>query len=296
MNRPIVYAIAVIIAGFLPIYALTGPSAKLFRPMADTTIFALDRLARRHADAGARALRVGLRRGVASGATRRSSGFATSMRAGSTGACAHPSRDGRRVARAVRASSLVHRVTRRRVHAEARRGRAVGARDDAVHDLVRGVVEDRPAGARDPASFPEVTVVASEHGRDDAGTDPDRILQRRVLRRTQAVWRVERRVSRPRTQLIDAIQQEARGVSGHHVQLHAAGRGCGRRGGDGTQERRSTSRSSAPTSPCSSRRDARSRRSSSRVAGHRGRHARPGARSAEPHDHGRSREDRAIRR
>jgi cobalt-zinc-cadmium resistance protein CzcA len=41
VNRPIVYATAVIVAGFLPICALTGPSAKLFRPMADTTIFAL---------------------------------------------------------------------------------------------------------------------------------------------------------------------------------------------------------------------------------------------------------------
>ena len=51
VNRPIVYAIAVIVAGFLPIYALTGPSAKLFRPMADTTIYALRRIARAHADA-----------------------------------------------------------------------------------------------------------------------------------------------------------------------------------------------------------------------------------------------------
>src|SRR5262249_37408939 len=41
VNRPIVYAIAVIVAGFLPIYALTGPAGKLFKPMADTTIFAL---------------------------------------------------------------------------------------------------------------------------------------------------------------------------------------------------------------------------------------------------------------
>jgi cobalt-zinc-cadmium resistance protein CzcA len=31
----------VIIAGFLPIYVLSGPSGRLFRPMADTTIFAL---------------------------------------------------------------------------------------------------------------------------------------------------------------------------------------------------------------------------------------------------------------
>ena len=41
VDRPIFYAVAVIIAAFLPIYALTGPSGALFRPMADTTIFAL---------------------------------------------------------------------------------------------------------------------------------------------------------------------------------------------------------------------------------------------------------------
>ena len=41
VDRPIVYARAVIVAGFLPIYVLSGPSGRLFRPMADTTIFAL---------------------------------------------------------------------------------------------------------------------------------------------------------------------------------------------------------------------------------------------------------------
>jgi cobalt-zinc-cadmium resistance protein CzcA len=41
VDRPIVYAVAIIIAGFLPIYVLSGPSGRLFRPMADTTIFAL---------------------------------------------------------------------------------------------------------------------------------------------------------------------------------------------------------------------------------------------------------------
>jgi len=41
VDRPIFYAVAVIIAGFLPIYVLSGPSGKLFKPMADTTIFAL---------------------------------------------------------------------------------------------------------------------------------------------------------------------------------------------------------------------------------------------------------------
>jgi cobalt-zinc-cadmium resistance protein CzcA len=41
VDRPIVYATAVIVAGFLPIYVLSGPSGRLFTPMADPTIFAL---------------------------------------------------------------------------------------------------------------------------------------------------------------------------------------------------------------------------------------------------------------
>jgi heavy metal efflux system protein len=41
VDRPIFYSVAVIIAGYLPIYALTGASGKLFHPMADTMAFAL---------------------------------------------------------------------------------------------------------------------------------------------------------------------------------------------------------------------------------------------------------------
>jgi cobalt-zinc-cadmium resistance protein CzcA len=41
VDRPIFYAVAVIVVGFLPIYVLSGPSGRLFSPMADTTIFAL---------------------------------------------------------------------------------------------------------------------------------------------------------------------------------------------------------------------------------------------------------------
>jgi cobalt-zinc-cadmium resistance protein CzcA len=41
VERPIFYAIAVIVAGYLPIYVLTGPSGRLFQPMADTMSFAL---------------------------------------------------------------------------------------------------------------------------------------------------------------------------------------------------------------------------------------------------------------
>ena len=41
VDRPLVYAVAVIVVGFLPIYVLTGPSGLLFKPMADTMIFAI---------------------------------------------------------------------------------------------------------------------------------------------------------------------------------------------------------------------------------------------------------------
>jgi cobalt-zinc-cadmium resistance protein CzcA len=41
VERPIFYTVAVIIAGYIPIYVLTGPAGRLFRPMSDTMIFAL---------------------------------------------------------------------------------------------------------------------------------------------------------------------------------------------------------------------------------------------------------------
>ena len=41
VDRPVFYSIAVIVAGYIPIYALGGASGKLFHPMADTMAFAL---------------------------------------------------------------------------------------------------------------------------------------------------------------------------------------------------------------------------------------------------------------
>jgi heavy metal efflux system protein len=41
VDRPLVYAVAVIVVSFLPIYVLSGPSGALFKPMADTMVFAL---------------------------------------------------------------------------------------------------------------------------------------------------------------------------------------------------------------------------------------------------------------
>ena len=41
VDRPLFYAVVVIVASFLPIYVLAGPSGTLFKPMADTMVFAL---------------------------------------------------------------------------------------------------------------------------------------------------------------------------------------------------------------------------------------------------------------
>ncbi len=41
VDRPLFYAVAVIVASFMPIYVLSGPSGTLFKPMADTMILAL---------------------------------------------------------------------------------------------------------------------------------------------------------------------------------------------------------------------------------------------------------------
>src|SRR5258708_10979777 len=41
VDRPLFYAVAVIVASFLPIYVLAAPSGTLFKPMADTMVFAL---------------------------------------------------------------------------------------------------------------------------------------------------------------------------------------------------------------------------------------------------------------
>ncbi|MGN6381442.1 MAG: efflux RND transporter permease subunit [Dyella sp.] len=41
VDRPLFYAVAVIVVSFAPIYVLSGPSGTLFKPMADTMIFAL---------------------------------------------------------------------------------------------------------------------------------------------------------------------------------------------------------------------------------------------------------------
>ena len=172
VNRPIVYAMAVIIAGFLPIYALTGPSAKLFRPMADTTIYAL---------LGSLLLTltvipvlcvVGLRKGVKERVNvafewlrdRYASGLDWCL-------------NNRNIT--VGVSVLLFIVSLGIAYT--RGGEFMPKLDEGalwVRATMPYTISFEESSRIVPqvrdvlASFPEVTVVTSEHGRDDAGTDP----------------------------------------------------------------------------------------------------------------------------
>jgi heavy metal efflux system protein len=172
VNRPIVYAIAVIIAGFLPIYALTGPSGKLFRPMADTTIYAL---------LGSLILTLTvipvlcawiLRKGVKE-RTNRAFEWIRDRYASSLDWCLKHQRATLVGSIVLFALSLVIAATRGGEFMPKLDEGALWVRatmpytisfeeSSAIVPQIRAVLE----------SFPEVTVVASEHGRDDAGTDP----------------------------------------------------------------------------------------------------------------------------
>jgi cobalt-zinc-cadmium resistance protein CzcA len=172
VNRPIVYAIAVIVAGFLPIYALTGPSGKLFRPMADTTIYAL---------VGSLGLTLtvipvlcvyALRRGVKERTNHVFEWIRDRYAAGLDWCLSH--RGATLVGTlALFAVSLVIAFTRGgefmpKLDEGALWVRATMPYTISFEESSRIVPQVRAI----LQSFPEVTVVASEHGRDDAGTDP----------------------------------------------------------------------------------------------------------------------------
>ncbi len=172
VDRPIFYAVAVIVAGFLPIYVLSGPSGELFKPMADTMIFAL---------VGSLILTLSLlpvisswalRRGVRE---RRNFAFEAVKSAYAKGldACLkHPWVTVGVSAVLLGASLLLVP----RIGAEFMPHLDEGAL------WIRGTMpytisfeESRKIAPQVRAilrSFPEVTVVASEHGRPDDGTDP----------------------------------------------------------------------------------------------------------------------------
>ncbi len=172
VDRPVFYAVAVIVAGFLPIYVLSGPSGKLFSPMADTTIFAL---------IGSLILTLTLmpvlcswvlRKGVIE---RRNPGFEWVKRHYTRALdwCLARPRTTVGVSTGMFAAALLLMT---QVGAEfmpkldegAIWVRATMPYTISLEESSKIVPQVRAA----LKSFPEVTVVTNEHGRDDAGTDP----------------------------------------------------------------------------------------------------------------------------
>ena len=172
VNRPIVYAIAVIVAGFLPIYALTGPSGKLFRPMADTTIFALLASLGLTLTVIPVLCAIVMRKGVIERTNKPFEWIKGRYARGLDWCLAHR-------AATVVASIIVFVVSLGIAYT--RGGEFMPKLDEGalwVRATMPYTISFEESSKIVPqiravlASFPEVTDVASEHGRDDAGTDP----------------------------------------------------------------------------------------------------------------------------
>jgi cobalt-zinc-cadmium resistance protein CzcA len=172
VNRPIVYAIAVIVAGFLPIYALAGPSGKLFRPMADTTIYALLGSLFLTLTVIPVLCAIVLRGGVRERRNRAFEWIRRQYARGLDWCLAH--------AKTTVAASIALFVVSALI-AWTRGGEFMPKLDEGalwVRATMPYTISFEESSAIVPQvrrilqSFPEVTDVASEHGRDDAGTDP----------------------------------------------------------------------------------------------------------------------------
>ena len=138
VDRPIFYSVAVIIAGYLPIYALGGPSGKLFKPMADTVSIAL---------VGALILTLTFvpvmcaywfKKGVRERENKPFEWVREKYAVELEWCLDHPKINDGRGQLDFRRHAAADPFHRRGVHAASGRRRAVGARDDAVHDFVRG--------------------------------------------------------------------------------------------------------------------------------------------------------------
>jgi heavy metal efflux system protein len=213
VDRPIFYAVAVIVAAFLPIYVLQGPSGMLFTPMADTMIFAL---------VGSLILTLTLLPVLCSWAfhkgvrERRNPGFEAVKSAYTKGldlCLAHPWA-------ATLASALVLGGSLLLVP-------AIG--DEFMPHLDEGALWIRatmpytisfeesskiaPQVRRILRSFPEVTVVASEHGRPDDGTDPTGFFNVEFFVGLKP-YRQWKGAYRTKAQLIEAINQKLQAFPG----------------------------------------------------------------------------------
>jgi cobalt-zinc-cadmium resistance protein CzcA len=172
VDRPIFFAVAVIVAGFLPIYVLSGPSGKLFTPMADTMIFAL---------VGSLIITLmvlpvlcswAFRKGVRE---RRNPGFEAvkSVYAKGLDFClAHPWGVTLASILVLAASLLLLPAVGAEFMPHLDEG-ALWIRATMPYTIsFEESAKIAPQVRQILRSFPEVTVVASEHGRPDDGTDP----------------------------------------------------------------------------------------------------------------------------
>ncbi len=187
VDRPIFYSVAVILAGYLPIYALTGPSGKLFLPMAETMSYAL---------LGSLIFTLTLvpvlasywfTHGVKEKTNRAYEWFREEYAAELNWCLDNPILTMVLATIIFGASLAVDSVHRRRVHAASGRGRDMGARHDALHDFLRGSIEVRPANPQHPDVLP-----TGDRGRIGAGSPgrrhrPHRLFQLRILRGTETV-------------------------------------------------------------------------------------------------------------
>jgi len=207
VDRPILYAVAVIVAGFLPIYVLSGPSGKLFTPMADTMIFAL---------IGSLVVTLvfvpvlcswAFRKGVRE---RRNPGFEAIKSAYTVGldfCLAHPWGTvfgstallvGALLLIPVIGAEFMPQLDEGALWVRATMPYTISFEESKlITPQIRKILR----------SFPEVTVVASEHGRPDDGTDPTGFFNAEfyVGLKPYAEWKGP---CRTKAKLIEAIKEK----------------------------------------------------------------------------------------
>ena len=238
VERPIFYAIAVIIAGYLPIYVLTGPSGRLFQPMADTMSFALlgsllcaltllpvlcSYFLRKHVHEP----RVRVYEWIRGGYGRM------------LGWCLRN--------RLVTVAVILAIFARSLLLIPFIGGEFMPHLDEGalwVRATTPYTISFEEASRLSPQirdillSFPQVTTVANELGRPDDGTDPTGFFNNEfyvgLKPYSDKAWSGG---IRTKPQLIEAMQKKLAAFPGHHFQLHAARRRRRGRSRDRPEER-----------------------------------------------------------
>ncbi len=214
VDRPLFYAVAVIVASFLPIYVLSGPSGTLFKPMADTMVFAL---------IGSLIVTLTLlpvlcawfmRKGVRE---RRNAAFEAIKSVYTRGldfCLAHPW--GTTLASAMLLAGSLLLIPR--IGAEFMPQLDEGAlwvRATMPYTISFDESAKITPQIRDILnSFPEVTTVASELGRPDDGTDPTGFFNVEFYVGSEALLANGRALIAPRPALIEAINQKLQAFPG----------------------------------------------------------------------------------